>query len=100
MNPLNNDDCNDCKDTVFIVYIDNIDKNIWLVEKLSLLLLTIKNLGYSALQSKLVAAAIIESNKKYKLFTGPKTHSLEVIDILTSNLIECSIIKKQTDIFK
>ena len=98
MNKLN--ECIEpCKESKFVVYIDSLEK-IWLIEELSLLLNTIKLLGYTTNQSRIVAENIINSNSKFKLFTGDKTSAFKVLDKLLEKRIQASIVKKTIDIFK
>lgn len=95
-------DClSDCKDSKFLVYIENIDHKIWSIDKLSLLLYTIKELGYTEHQSKIVSEnAITNSTKRFKIFTGDKATSFQVLDILLNNKLSAGIYKKTEDIFK
>lgn len=100
MKELLNEDCGSCKDQYFNVYIENIDKNIWLGENLSLLLYSILDLGFTKTQAGIVAESILTSSNKYKIFTGEKPEAFEVLDLFLKNGIEVSIVKKEKDIFK
>jgi hypothetical protein len=94
------DDCGSCKDEIFNLYIDSIDKNIWLIENLSIFLYSVRNLGFTKVQSNLVAESILEKYKKYKIFTGDKEAAFKVLDEFVKRGINVSIIKKDKDIYK
>jgi len=95
-------DCSaDCKDSKYIVYIENIKEIICLVDELSLILYSIKELGYTELQSKIVSEQLFKTtNSKFKLFTGDKDTSFKILDELLINKLSAGIYKKTEDIFK
>lgn len=95
-----NDDCNDCKNSRFLIYINNLGPKIWLVEELSLILSSIKLLGFTKTQATIVAEELIRMNKKFKIFTGDKENSFKVLDKLIEHKLDVTIIKKTEDIFK
>lgn len=94
------DDCNTCKTDKFKVTIDDLGEKIWSIEELSILLCGIKLLGFTKVQSTLVAEDLINMKKPYTLFIGDKTTAFKVIDKLIVNKIQVSITKKVADIFK
>ena len=94
------DDCGSCKEEIFNIYIENFAKNIWTIEKLSIFLCSIKEFGFTKVQSEVVAKSIIDGTNKYKIFTGDKDTAFKILDEFIKNSIDVSIIKKEKDIYK